>query len=254
MEDLTHKNTEVEKEPMPEGEAKKAMEADKEILKTGKGTRYVINEDIDDVMEYLELIKRPVFDEEGKVKGIIALINNVTDVELLKMELEKRSKTDSLTGLLNKGAMEDLSRAVIESYDGKRDRAALMMIDLDYFKEVNDTYGHAVGDHVLATVGRLIFNSFKGKDVVGRVGGDEFMVLLRDIDSPDSLKAIANNLGNAVRHAFDEDPFAGCTSFSIGIARYPDDGKTFEQLYESADKALYSVKEHGRDGFRLCGE
>ena len=90
--------------------AKKAMESDKELLRTGKGTNYVIKEEGKNGVEYLELIKRPVFDDDGKVSGIIALINNVTETQSLKLELEKRSKTDSLTGLLNKQETESEQR------------------------------------------------------------------------------------------------------------------------------------------------
>ena len=86
--------------------ALKAMESDKELLRTGKGTNYVIKEEGDNGVEYLELIKRPIYDDDGKINGIIALINNVTETQTLKIELEKRSKTDYLTALLNKQATE----------------------------------------------------------------------------------------------------------------------------------------------------
>ena len=95
--------------------ALKAMESDKELLRTGKGTNYVIREDGPNGAEYLELIKRPTFDENGKINGIIALINNVTEIQSLKLELEKRSKTDSLTGLLNKQETEAEIMKVIEN-------------------------------------------------------------------------------------------------------------------------------------------
>ena len=88
--------------------ARKAMEADRRILESGEGTEYVIEENDDGIQDFLQLIKRPVYDEDGRISGIIAMINNVTDYQLLKMELEKRAKTDTLTGLLNKSAAQDL--------------------------------------------------------------------------------------------------------------------------------------------------
>lgn len=103
-------------------------------------------------------------------------------MQLLKMELEKRSKTDALTGLLNKQATEEqisgIIRDAIPSSAG-----ALLMIDVDKFKLINDSYGHIAGDRVLMAIGQVVRNFFKGMDVIGRIGGDEFMVYLRLIDA-----------------------------------------------------------------------
>ncbi len=231
--------------------ALKAMESDREIVRTGKGTNYIIEENLDGKRAFLELIKRPLFDEAGKVKGIIALVNNVTEMELLKIELEKRSKTDSLTRLLNKGAMEELVRIMLSNYHHESDHCALMMIDVDDFKNINDCFGHASGDHVLSTIGRVIHDNFKGMDVAGRIGGDEFMVFLRDIDSAKAELHLADRLEEETRKAFAKEDYAGLVTLSIGIAMYPLHGKTFEELYCAADKALYHVKEHGKGSYQI---
>ncbi len=223
-----------------------AMQSDRELLRTGKGTEYIIEERIDGVVEYLELIKRPVFDEDGKATGIIALINNVTEKQLMKQELEKRSNTDRLTGLLNRGATEDLVRMILDS---RRDDnlSALMMIDVDNFKNVNDQHGHIAGDRVLATIGRLIANNFKGSDVTGRFGGDEFMVLMRDIGSEKNALSICDKLQKDLKNAFGGE-LKGCVTLSIGVAICPMHGTNFEDLYRAADNALYYVKHHGKSG------
>ena len=235
--------------------ALKAMETDQIMLRTGEGTDYIIEENDDGIQEFLELIKRPVFDEDGKITGIIALINDVTEKQLLKMELEKRSKTDQLTGLLNKAAVEDLIDMILTNYYHDEDdkKCALLMIDADHFKHVNDSFGHIAGDRVLATIGRIINNALKGSDVAGRVGGDEFMVFLRDIDSVKSVELLAKKLQNEVINAFSGD-LDKCVSLSIGISMYPDHGKRFPELYYAADKALYYVKEHGRNGYHIFQE
>ncbi len=227
--------------------ALKAMETDRIMLETGQGTDYIIEENQDGIQEFLELVKRPVYDEDGKISGIIALINDVTEKQLLKLELEKRSKTDELTGLLNKGAVQDLICMMLNNYykDESDNTCALMMIDADHFKNVNDTFGHIAGDRVLATIGRLIQNIFRGRDVAGRIGGDEFMVFLRDIKSRDMAVGLAQRLQNEVQNAFSGD-LEKCVSLSIGISIYPEHGTKFEELYDAADKALYYVKEHGR--------
>ena len=234
--------------------ARIAMEADKKILATGQGTDYVIEENYEGVQEFLQLIKRPTYDEKGNINGIIALINDVTKQQLLELELDKRSKTDSLTGLLNKGATEELIRMMLLNYykDNKdSSKCALMMIDVDKFKTVNDTLGHAKGDKVLTAVSGIIKNTFKGMDVAGRIGGDEFMVFLRDIEKPENAMHLAESIEkNTNRLILDED-LRTYVSVSIGISMFPEHGKTFDELYRSADKALYYAKNHGRAYWKL---
>ena len=233
--------------------ALKAMETDKEMLRSGKGTDYIIEENDDGIQEFLELVKRPVVDEDGNITGIIALINDVTEKQLLKMELERRSRTDALTGLLNKGAAEELIAMMLKNYCKKDSQSALIMIDADRFKEVNDNFGHIAGDRVLATIGRIINNFFKGRDVAGRVGGDEFMVFIRDIDSPQVAAALVNQIQNEVANAFSGD-LKGCVTLSVGISMFPENGTDFEELYRCADKALYYVKQHGKNACKVYEE
>ena len=237
--------------------AKIAMEADKKILTTGQGTDYIIEENYDGVQEFLQLIKRPTYDEKGNINGIIALINDVTKQRLLELELEKRSKTDPLTGLLNKGATEELIRMMLLNYykDNKENsKCALIMIDIDKFKEINDTLGHAKGDRVLAAIGNIIKESFKGKDVAGRIGGDEFMVFLRDIEIKENALLMAERLEKQTAKLIMRPEINSYVSLSIGIAILPDHGKTFEDLYAAADKALYYVKKRGRANWKLYSE
>ena len=237
--------------------AKIAMEADKKILTTGQGTDYIIEENYDGVQEFLQLIKRPTYDEKGNINGIIALINDVTKQHLLELELEKRSKTDPLTGLLNKGATEELIRMMLLNYykDNKENsKCALIMIDIDKFKEINDTLGHAKGDRVLAAIGNIIKESFKGKDVAGRTGGDEFMVFLRDIEKPENALHLAESIEKETNQLILHKEICAYVSVSVGIAMFPEHGKTFEDLYAAADKALYYVKKSGRANWKLYSE
>ena len=231
--------------------AKKAMQSDMELMRTGKGTNYIIEEKGENGSEYLELIKRPVSDENGKVNGIVAIINNSTEMQSLRLELEKRSKTDQLTGLLNKQTTEELITSLLEKDHKKKSKGALLMIDVDKFKHVNDTYGHIAGDRVLMAIGNIIHESFKGMDIAGRIGGDEFMVYLRDIDSSSTALQLAAKISDRARHLFPDEPLGKCVSLSIGIALFPEHSKNFEDLYRAADKALYYVKERGRDFYKM---
>jgi diguanylate cyclase (GGDEF)-like protein len=234
--------------------ARIAMEADKKILTTGQGTDYVIEENYEGVQEFLQLIKRPTYDEKGNINGIIALINDVTKQQLLELELDKRSKTDSLTGLLNKGATEELIRMMLLNYykDNKdSSKCALMMIDVDKFKTINDTLGHAKGDKVLRAIGSIIKSAFKGMDVAGRIGGDEFMVFLRDIEKPDNAMHLAEGIERKTNRLILDEDIHTYVSVSIGISMFPEHGKTFDELYHAADKALYYAKNHGRAYWKL---
>ena len=229
--------------------ALKAMEADREILRTGKGTNYIIEEKQDGVDEFLELIKRPVYDKNGKISGIIALINNVTEQQLLKMELEKRTQLDALTELLNKRSTENHIRMMLEPSEKDWHCGALMMIDVDNFKRINDSLGHAAGDRVLVEIARIIRTNFRVMDVTGRIGGDEFMVFLRDIADAGAALHSAQRVQAQVAAAFRE--LEGSVSLSIGISLYPQHGTTFEALYQAADQALYDVKNHGKGAYRV---
>ncbi len=232
--------------------ALKAMDADRKILKTGVGTDYIIEENTAGKQEFLQLIKRPVYDENGKISGIIALINDVTDHQLLKRELEKRAKTDTLTGLLNKSAAQDLVRMMLSNYRQDDERSALLIVDADHFKRVNDNFGHAEGDRVLAEIGRIIKNCCRAADVAGRIGGDEFLIFMRHIEDPENACRLAERLQDHVARAFAGDRLKRHVSLSIGIAICPEHGRDYEQLFQSADEALYYVKEHGRAAYRVC--
>lgn len=231
--------------------ARKAMEADRRILESGEGTEYIIEENDDGIQDFLQLIKRPVYDEDGRISGIIALINNITDYQLLKLELEERAKTDVLTGLLNKSAAQDLIRMMLANYRKEGERSALLMIDADHFKAINDTFGHAEGDRVLAEVGRIIKNSCRTADVAGRIGGDEFAIFMRSIVEPENACQLAERLQRQVCLAFENTPLSGKVSLSIGIALCPEHGDRFDTLFQSADKALYLVKARGRGSYRV---
>ena len=230
--------------------ARLAFESDQRIIKTGIGTNYIIEENSDGKTEYLELIKRPVFDNNGNVSGIIGLINDVTKQQLLQMELEERSQLDLLTGLYNKITCEEMIRKSLQK--AKEDETfALLLIDVDRFKNINDTYGHATGDKVLEQIGSVIRNIFKGTDICGRFGGDEFLVLMKNVTGRDHVVTRGEKLRSALKDRVKGDLYAKDVSLSIGAALFPDHGKTFLEVLSSADEALYYVKDHGRDGFRI---
>ncbi|MBP5609408.1 MAG: diguanylate cyclase [Lachnospiraceae bacterium] len=194
-----------------------------------------------------------IMGKEGYVAHVIGHIVDIHEDKMKELELKLKADHDGLTGLLNKTATEELIRRILlTEADGFDEGSALIILDTDNFKAVNDNYGHSEGDKVLATIGSIISSNFKGMDVTGRIGGDEFMVYINNITPEDACR-LAGKLGKAIKAAFTKEDYAGRITMSIGVAVYPGHGRNFESLYENADKALYEAKNSGKDCYRLYG-
>lgn len=163
------------------------------------------------------------------------------------------AQTDELTQVYNRKYAERFAEnALEEAKDGSIH--AFFIMDIDRFKEVNDVYGHAVGDAVLHTFGALLGRQFRGDDIVGRIGGDEFIILMRNVTTKEAVRTKAEQLlAETKKLVFDEMAGRGIT-ISVGIALAPEHGKTYLNLYRSADQALYETKRNGRNGFTIYGE
>ena len=165
---------------------------------------------------------------------------------------KSHSETDQLTGLLNKKTTEELATERLPKLDpGKIN--ALYMLDLDHFKEANDTYGHSYGDKVLASFAAGLHREFRADDIVGRFGGDEFIVLISDLENHEIVERKARQILDIARGLTVEGKNAGM-SVSIGIALAPQDGETYEEIFQAADSALYRVKSGGRNGYCIGRE
>ena len=222
--------------------AMKAYQSDLDIIKNDKGTSYIIEENDDGIKEYLELIKMPTHDENGNVTGIVALINDVTEKQLLKQELEKRSTTDFLTNVMNRRAcQENIQRQLSINNKG-----TLLMIDIDNFKNINDTYGHGIGDEVLVKLAGIIRNNIGEYDIVGRMGGDEFIAFLCNNTDKQFASDTAQKIIKEINEGFKNEDYGKDVSASIGIAICSNEQLSFENMYSAADKALYQVKNNNK--------
>ena len=159
------------------------------------------------------------------------------------------STVDSLTQLPTRVYFEDRLAAAATRADSKSSRLALLFIDLDGFKPVNDTYGHSIGDLVLEQVGQRLKSMSRGKDVVARVGGDEFLLLLTNVTSQESIASVADRLIQSLSHPYTAEGRDVMISCSVGIAMYPD-GCSYSKLIARADAAMYSAKRAG--GSKHC--
>ncbi len=164
----------------------------------------------------------------------------------------QKAEKDGLTGLFNREAFYLRVNSILSGDMDKTQWHAFMMIDLDNFKTINDTYGHVTGDEVLIKFANTLKHLVRGSDVVARVGGDEFAIFLNSVGNLDRIKSKANELKEAVEQLKVEESSEGHLSMSMGIAICPIDGTTAGELYESADMALYTVKSLGKGNFKFA--
>jgi diguanylate cyclase (GGDEF)-like protein len=169
------------------------------------------------------------------------------------------AKYDHLTGALNRCYLSAEFNRIVKRTASSNGKIALFFIDLDCFKRVNDTYGHIVGDALLQHVaGRLLNNTRHSKtracDVVARVGGDEFVVVLSGVKSSGDVMLFADKLMDVLRKPFFIGNDKLSVTASIGVATYPDDAASIDALIDMADKAMYKIKRHGKNDYKLCGD
>ena len=160
------------------------------------------------------------------------------------------AQQDALTGLWNRVYTRDAVNALLS--DGGK--GALLMIDIDDFKSVNDNYGHSTGDDMLRTLAELLRSASRAGDVLCRIGGDEFMAYFKDLSAEADIRARVSELIAGMNAKIVQLGFAVNTSISVGIAIAPEDGTDFAELYSAADKALYYVKRNGKNAYHFFSD
>lgn len=168
----------------------------------------------------------------------------------LRSELQALSRTDSLTGLMNKSSAEEAARTYLNGR-GLTECSALFVIDLDQFKMINDLLGHQAGDAALEQFGDALLKLFRTHDIVGRVGGDEFIALMKNAGDRRLVARRAALICETVRRAYPPEAGNGLTC-SVGVALCPAHGVTYDSLFHMADQQLYRVKREGRNGYGLA--
>ena len=194
-----------------------------------------------------------MFDQNG---NIFKAIGAIIDIDEEKKEVEElifKAQRDSLTGLYNKGIAQNMIEEYIKN-EGLKAKGALFVIDVDNFKAVNDNLGHLAGDSVLTDISSMLAEVFNENSIVGRIGGDEFIVFLKNIDSEEFIYKKAKNLLKGFRKNFAGETQDHKVSGSIGIAKYPQHGKSFKELFINADKAVYLAKNKGKDNYCVFEE
>ncbi|MBT9263698.1 diguanylate cyclase [Pseudomonas sp. MG-9] len=193
----------------------------------------------------------PVLDPHGAVTHFISILHNFKVMDEERAAMQKLAFHDALTGLPNRVLFLNLLNQAIISAARHHQSLALMFIDLDRFKCVNDTLGHACGDRLLVAVAERLGQSVRRSDVVSRLSGDEFAILVCGMDRIELIQALANKLIAAIAQPFMNDNQRIETHISVGISLYPADGASVEQLLERADSAMYEAKRSGGNACRL---
>ncbi len=197
-----------------------------------------------DLYFWTRFILTTLLDEENNVNRIVGRIYNIDDEKSEAIRLIGLSNTDPLTTLLNRRGFEESVNRLLKLSVANENRHALVMVDIDNFKEMNDRYGHLFGDEVLVKVANILKTSFRTTDLFGRLGGDEFAILLVNFNDENKLINKIELLLNQLKD--------GLVSCSLGIAFYPKSGTTFKELYKKADKELYTVKNSTKGNYSIA--
>ncbi|MCA1748457.1 MAG: EAL domain-containing protein [Sphingomonadales bacterium] len=194
---------------------------------------------------------RPIIDEIGQFRGFAGSGTDLTEKRRSDDEVQQLARYDSLTGLANRQHMRTSLEEALGDPEGAARNVTLMLLDLDRFKQVNDTMGHPVGDALLKQVGKRLFRTISDQGMVGRLGGDEFQVMLSGLADNAKRGAVAKSIIEAVSQPYMIDGVTLTIGCSIGIAIAPDHGNTPEELIRNADLALYAAKGDGRGIYRV---
>jgi diguanylate cyclase (GGDEF)-like protein/PAS domain S-box-containing protein len=191
-------------------------------------------------------------DGAGRPVRIIGTISDITERKDTEERIRHMAQHDALTDLPNRALFSDRLQLVLAQARRNEERFALIFLDLDNFKPINDTYGHAVGDHLLQQVARRLHGAVRESDTVGRIGGDEFVVLMPGLSEAIDAVALAEKMRKILRQPFQVDGYDLAISCSFGVAVFPEDGQDEIALSKSADEAMYRAKGCGRDNVILA--
>ena len=198
---------------------------------------------------WVEMMGTVLYDEEGRPDVSIGIIRNIDEIKQKTEALKHKAERDSLTGLYNHAALRAQIDNYLEEGGGKEKINALVVIDLDDFKMVNDTYGHRFGDKVIKDVANMLTETFGETDIIGRIGGDEYLVFCKDMLEMTVIKEKLANLFEC----FENNPIGLKDKYevkaSIGVAVSPQDGTNYKKLFDRADRNMYAVKRSGKNTY-----
>jgi len=195
-------------------------------------------------------IARPLYDSKGNIVGAIESIRDVSERKQMEETVKWLAFHDGLTGLPNRRLYSDRLTMALAHVRRNRRKLCVIILDLDKFKLINDTLGHPVGDRLLQAVGERLSKILRTEDTVARIGGDEFMLLLPEINRDEDVIIVAERILGAFQQPFKVDGYELHVTTSVGYAVYPDDGDDADTLIKNSDIAMYIAKERGRNRYQ----
>lgn len=199
---------------------------------------------------WLETHAAPLRDASGEISSLLGITRDVTEHKLSEERIKYLANFDALTGLPNRSQLDDHLKYALSLAKRNDGHLAVMFIDLDHFKDINDTLGHSIGDAFLVEVARRLLQVLREEDTATRLGGDEFILMLPESDAQGAVR-VAEKVLEIISRPYHIEQYDLAITASIGIALYPDDGTDLETLSRSADTAMYRAKQEGRDGYRF---
>ncbi len=193
----------------------------------------------------------PIHDRSRQLVGAVMVFRDVTAARSMALKMAHLAHHDFLTGLPNRLSLTERLSQAMASANRHRKSLAVMFLDVDEFKGVNDSLGHAIGDQLLQSVSRRLVACVRGSDTVSRQGGDEFVVLLSELSRAEDAACVADKIVTCLKLPHQIGSHCLCCAVSIGIGVYPADGMDAERLLKSADFALMRAKAGGRGTFRF---
>lgn len=205
----------------------------------------------DGVEAVIEDSAAPIHDGRGKVTGAVMVFRDVTTAHALSRKMSHLAQHDSVTDLPNRVLLNDRLLQAMAMAQRQRKKAAVLYLDIDRFKNVNDTVGHAAGDRLLQSISKRLLDCVRSSDTVSRRGGDEFVILLGEVADAQDAAITAAKILAALSAPHFVDQLELRVTASIGIALYPGDGTTAEALLRNADAAMYQAKVCGRNNYQF---
>lgn len=192
-----------------------------------------------------------VLGDDGEVSHYVAVHTDIAKEKAVEAELNRLAHTDPLTGLPNRALFNDRMEMELKRSARRDSACGLLFVDIDRFKNINDTLGHHAGDQVLREIARRLMACIRGEDTVARLSGDEFTMILGGLEGPANAEEVAQRIVRSLSQPISCDGQDLAVTASVGIALYPGDAETREGLVRCADKAMYAVKQSGRAGYRF---
>jgi diguanylate cyclase (GGDEF)-like protein/PAS domain S-box-containing protein len=196
-------------------------------------------------------VYRPHFDSKGNIAGVIGLIRDITERKTAEQQIEYQAYHDSLTGLANRRLFQEHLTLALALAQRRQRLVAVLFLDLDHFKLINDSLGHSVGDALLKQVAARLKAAVREGDTVARVGGDEFTIVLQELNDRDDAGVVAQKMLHTIAEPVEIGGHRLYITTSIGITLFPDDGDDAETLLKNADNAMYRAKAEGRNAYQM---